>query len=68
MGSSSTGGASHSEAGMEGPNPYWPGTCLGGLDSLEELIKKRESGIKLQFPWWEPSFSSPLKNEPEEMA
>lgn len=44
MGSSSTGGASHSEAGMEGPNPYWPGTCLGGLDSLEEADKEEGTG------------------------
>lgn len=46
-----------------GPEHVWE-----GLIRSKRLIKKREPGIELQFPWWEPSFSSPLKNEPEEMA
>lgn len=40
MGSSSTESASRSKAGMEGPDPYWPGTCQRGLDLLEEADKE----------------------------
>lgn len=50
MGSSSTGGASRSKARMEGPDPYWPGTCLGGLDSLEEANKEEGTENRITIP------------------
>lgn len=50
MGSSSTGGASRSDAGTEGLDPYWSGTRLGSLGLLDEADDDEGTGDRITIP------------------
>ena len=66
-GSSSTGSANRSNAEMEGPDPYWPGTRLGRPDSLEEAKAEEGTGDRITIPLIGTIFFSQPNVESEEV-